>query len=146
MEGSQSTHLILVLESTAAHAELITAAFRESAIAHQIVTIADGSQARDFLYRRGEYQTTARPDLILLDLNLEGWSGIEVLQEIKQNPQLKRIPVIILALSERAEDVLSTYTLQGNCYVVKSGDRDRLFQVIRRIEEFWLGIVTLPVE
>ncbi|NEQ30397.1 MAG: response regulator [Leptolyngbya sp. SIO4C5] len=146
MESPVKPRLILVIENSLEHQRLIEAVFQESTVPHKIVAIADGEQALNFLYRQGEYRTAARPDLILLDLDLPAKDGRELLAEIKAAPQLKRIPTVVLTLCDRPEDVLKTYTLQGNCYVLKSADFDQLFQIVKRIEEFWLGVVTLPLE
>ena len=112
---------------------------------HQVVSLHDGMQAIDFLHQRGEYTAASRPDLILLELNLPGKDGREILAEIKASPQLRRIPIIVLTTADSEADIFNTYALQGNCHVVKSTDTDRLAKIIKRIEEFWFGIVTLPL-
>lgn len=146
MEEALVERLILVVESNPDHLHWIQAAFDRSEVRHQLIAMRDGSEALDFLHRRGAYRNAVRPDLILLDLDLPDKDGREILAEIKSSSQLKRIPTVILTLSDRPEDVLTSYSLQGNSYVMKSADLDQLFQIVRRIEEFWLGIVTLPVE
>ncbi len=146
MEEALVERLILVIENNPDHLQQIQAALDRSEVRHQIVALADGSEALEFLHQRGIYREAVRPDLILLDLDLPGKGGREILIEIKSSSQLKRIPTVILTLSDRQEDVLTSYSLQGNSYVMKSADLDQLFQIVRRIEEFWLGIVTLPVE
>lgn len=146
MEVTPVERLVLVVEDNAAHSRLIQDAFNQSAVRHQIVTIAEGDRALDYLHRRGEYPEAQRPDLILLELNLASKDGRDILADIKADSQLRRIPIVVLTLSASEEDVLKSYTLQGNCYVVKSSDLDQLFQIVQRIEEFWLGIVTLPLE
>ena len=146
MEDFPAERLILVLEDNPDHTRLIEDAFNENSLRHQIVAIADGLQAMDFLHRRGDYIDAPRPDLVLLDLDLPGKDGRDILAEIKADPQLRRIPIVVLTLSAKEEDIFRSYTLQGNCYVIKSSDRERLFQIVKHIEEFWLGIVTLPVE
>lgn len=146
MQGSPAKLSILVIESNPDHARLIATALTQNAPQRQIMLVEDGTQALDFLHRRGAYQEVSRPDLILLDLNLPGRDGKEVLTEIKTDSQFKRIPIVILTTSDREEDILKSYALQGNCYVIKSYDLDQLFQIVKRIEEFWLGIVTLPRE
>lgn len=138
--------LVLIVESNPDQAQLIRTALDNQAGAYEVMTIADGLEAMDFLHRQGEYRTAPRPDLILLDLNLPGKSGRELLQEIKASSQLRRIPIVVLTVSDREDDIFHTYALQGNCYVVKSTDLEQLFQTVKRIEEFWLGIVTLPIE
>ena len=146
MEESPAQRLILVVEDNPEHIHLIKDALTENSGQHQIMAIADGMEAMDFLHRRGNYREATRPDLILLDLNLSGKDGRELLAEIKANPQLRRIPIVVLTLSDHEEDIFQSYALQGNCYVIKSSDLEQLFQTVKRIEEFWLGIVTLPLE
>jgi two-component system, chemotaxis family, response regulator Rcp1 len=146
MQGSPAKLSILVIESNLDHARLIKTALTQNAPQRQIILATDGTQAIDFLHQRGTDSEMSRPDLILLDLNLLGRDGREILIEIKTDPRFKRIPIVVLTTSNREEDVLKSYALQGNCYVIKSSDLDQLFQIVKRIEEFWLGIVTLPVE
>lgn len=146
MEDSPVERLILILQDNPEHTGLIKDALNDKAGRHQIVAIADGMQAMDFLNRRGNYADATRPDLILLDLNLPGKDGRELLAEIKANPQLRRIPIVVLTISANEEDIFRSYALQGNCYVIKSSDLEQLFQIVKRIEEFWLGIVTLPAD
>lgn len=146
MEAVPTERLILVVEHDPDHARQIESALNESGIDRRIVTIADGKRTLDFLYRRGEFVEALRPDLILLDLNVSDGNGRELLANVKADPQLRRIPIVILTTSKTEEDIFRTYTLQGNCYVVKSSDLDQLFRIVKRIDEFWLGIVTLPVE
>lgn len=146
MEDSSAALSILVIESNPDHAQLIQEVLSSNSIQHQIVTIADGLEALDFLHQRENYVSAARPDLVLLDLNISGKNGREILSEIKTNPQLKRIPIVVLTTSTEEADIFNSYAQQGNCYVIKSFDANQLFQVVKRIEEFWLGIVTLPVE
>lgn len=146
MEKSPAERLILVLEDNPDHTRLIKDALNENSFQHQIVAIADGTQAMDFLHRRGEYVDAPRPDLILLDLNLPGKDGRELLAEIKADPRLRRIPIVVLTLSAAEEDIFKSYALQGNCYVIKSSDLEQLYQIVKHIKEFWFGIVTLPVD
>jgi len=146
MNESIAERVVLVIENNPEHLSRIEAAFQESPMPHRLVAIADGTEALDFLHRQGKFCEAIRPDLILLDLNLSGRDGREILQEIKINPHLKRIPIVILTMSTNEADIFNSYALQGNCYVIKTADLNQLFQVVRRIEEFWLGIVTLPVE
>lgn len=145
MKEGIAERFILVVEANLEHVRTITAAFAETS-KYQILAIANGQEALDFLYRKGEYSTAARPDLILLDLNLPGEDGQIILAEIKASSQLRRIPVVVLTASASEEDVLKTYELQGNCYVIKSSDLDQLSRIVKRIEAFWLEIVTLPLE
>jgi|SRR4028119_389011 chemotaxis family two-component system response regulator Rcp1 len=146
MEESPVGRLILVVEDNPEHTRLIKDALDDNLGQRKIVAIADGVQAMDFLHRRGNYADATRPDLILLDLNLPGKDGREVLAEIKAEPQLRRIPIVVFTISATEEDIFRSYALQGNCYVIKSSNLDQLFHIVKRIEEFWLGIVTLPGE
>ena len=146
MEESPAQRLILVVEDSPDHTRLIKDALNEKSGQYQIVALADGVKVMDFLHRRGHYTDATRPDLILLDLNLSGKDGRELLAEIKADPKLRRIPIVILTISDHEEDIFRSYAVQGNCYVVKSSDLEQLFQIVKRIEEFWLGIVTLPIE
>jgi CheY-like chemotaxis protein len=104
----------------------------------------DGVEALAFLRQEGEYADAPRPDLILLDLNLPRKNGREVLAEIKEHPNLRRIPVVILTVSQAEEDVLRTYDLHANCYVTKPVDLEQFIKVVVSIEDFWLTIVQLP--
>lgn len=147
MQDSSSQRLILVLQANPDHQQLIQTVLAQSELRPQGVAIATTHAALDYLLRRGDYPTAPRPDLILLDLDLPGeLSGPALLARIKAEPALRRIPTVVLTLSEHPDDIFSTYVAQGNCYVVKPSDRDRLTQIICRIEEFWLSIVTLPQE
>ena len=98
----------------------------------------------DFLRRKGKYAQAPRPDLILLDLNLPKKDGREVLAEIKADPDLKRIPVVILTISKDEEDILKSYNLHANCYITKPIDLNQFMKVVKSIEDFWLTIVKLP--
>jgi chemotaxis family two-component system response regulator Rcp1 len=105
---------------------------------------ADGVEALAYLRREGQYAQAPQPDLILLDLNLPKKSGPEVLAEIKADPVLKRIPVVILTVSKAEEDVLKSYNLHANCYITKPVDLDQFLEVVKSIEDFWLTVVVLP--
>jgi two-component system, chemotaxis family, response regulator Rcp1 len=146
MEQPLVEHFILVLEENPEQALLIQSAFQEDAVSCRVEVIADGTEALNFLHRRGNYTTAKRPNLILLNLNLPGKNGREILEELKSSVQLRRTPVVILADSDDEEEIFRSYALQGNSYVIKSSERDRLHHIIQRIKEFWLGIVTLPLE
>jgi CheY-like chemotaxis protein len=119
-------------------------ALQEGAIPKHVSVVSNGEQAIDFLRRRGPYTKSPRPDLILLDLNLPRLDGLEVLREIKGDPDLKTITVIVLTTSEAAVDVNAAYDLNANCYVVKPVDYEQFTIAIRGIEEFWMGLASLP--
>lgn len=147
MQDPSTQRLILVLQSDPAQGEVIQSVLAAHEGQPQIVAIAQPQDALDFLLRQGAYTTAQRPDLILLDLDLGGdRDGHALLATIKSHERLRRIPIIVLTLSDHADDIFNTYATQGNCYVIRPGDRDRLAEITRRIEEFWLNIVTLPQE
>ena len=146
MEAPLTEKTLLVVESSPEHTRSIQQAFQDGSVYCRLEMVTNGLDAIDFLNRRGNYSGAPRPDLVLLDLNLPGKDGREVLAEIKAHSHLRRIPIVVLTLSDRVEDILTAYSLQGNCYVIKSTDIESLVQIVKRIEEFWLGIVTLPVE
>jgi two-component system, chemotaxis family, response regulator Rcp1 len=113
-------------------------------VQHELHVARDGVEAIAFLHRQEAFQKAPRPDLILLDLNLPRKDGREVLGEIKADPDLRSIPVIILTSSQTEEDILKTYDLHANGYIVKPVNLEQFFMVIRQIKEFWMSIVMLP--
>ena len=138
MVGRMAT--ILLVEDSPGYVRLMREALKDA----KIRIAMDGVEAIKYLRREGGYTGKPRPDLILLDLNLPRKSGREVLREIKADPCLRLIPVVILTVSEAEEDVLRSYKLHANCYVTKPVDLDGLLHVVRSIEDFWLTIVRLP--
>ena len=112
---------------------------------HALDIVQDGVEAMDYLRQRGKYTQAQRPSLIILDLNLPKKDGREVLAELKQDPELRRIPVVVLTTSKADEDIAKSYDYHANCYVTKPVDLDHFFEVIRAIEDFWLNVVKLPV-
>ena len=125
--------------------ELITReAFEHNKVSNRLHVAHDGQEGLDFLYQRGAFENVVRPDLILLDLNLPKKDGRQVLAEIKVDPELMRIPVVILTTSRAEEDVLKSYDLHANCYITKPIDLNQFLHVVRSIEDFWLSIVVLP--
>ena len=135
---------ILIVEDSAADVYLTKIALRDAKVANKIYVVEDGEEALAFLKHEGTYADAARPDLVLLDLNLPKKDGREVLAEIKAHPNLKRIPVVILTTSKAEEDILKTYNLHANCYITKPVDLEQFVTVVRYIEDFWLAIVKLP--
>ena len=119
-------------------------ALKEAKVANRLHLARDGVEAVDFLRRSGELDGRPRPDLVLLDLNLPRMSGREVLETIKSDPDLKRIPVVVLTTSQDEADVLHAYELHANCYITKPVDLDQFMTVVRTIEDFWLTVVRLP--
>jgi two-component system, chemotaxis family, response regulator Rcp1 len=146
VETSERRKIIFLVEDNKADVRLIQEALKNSSVPHQVVTVRNGMDAMAYLRREGEYTDALRPDLILLDLNLPRKDGREVLAEIKADPNLKRIPVVVLTTSQNEEDISQSYELHVNCYIRKSRNLSQLFQIVKGIEEFWLETVTLPSE
>jgi chemotaxis family two-component system response regulator Rcp1 len=137
---------ILLVEDNPGDVRLTQEALRESKVRNTLYIVNDGLEAVAFLRRQGKYAQAVRPDLILLDLNLPKKTGLEVLQEINEDESLKRIPVVILTVSEAEEDIAKSYHCHANCYISKPIDLEQFFKVVRSIENFWLTIVKLPDE
>jgi CheY-like chemotaxis protein len=137
---------ILLIEDNPGDVRLIEEALREGKLHNHLSVVEDGEQALQFLRRLHPYGTAPGPDLIMLDLNLPVLDGREVLAEIKADPVLRRIPVVVLTTSESEQDILKSYDLQANCYITKPVDLDEFIEVVRTIEHFWLTIVKLPKE
>ena len=135
---------ILLVEDNPGDVGLTIEALKEAKVHNKLTVVKDGIEALSLLRRQGQHARAARPDLILLDLNLPKKDGREVLAEIKADNNLKRIPVVILTTSEDEQDVLKSYNLHANCYIVKPLDLDRFITVVKTIEDFWLRIVVLP--
>lgn len=135
---------ILMVEDNPGDVRLTQEALKDAKVSNLLRVAEDGVAALDFLHKCGACGEAPRPDLILLDLNLPRKNGREVLEEIKQDPRLKTIPVVILTTSQAEEDVLRAYRLHANCYITKPVDFVQFNTIIRSIEEFWLTIVTLP--
>jgi CheY-like chemotaxis protein len=135
---------ILLVEDNPGDVRLTKEALKEGKVYSNLHTVKDGVEAMEFLRRQGKYQDAPRPDIILLDLNLPRKDGREVLEEIKSDELLKRIPVVVLTTSKAEEDVLRTYNLHANCYVTKPVDLEKFMVVVKSIDVFWLTVVTLP--
>jgi CheY-like chemotaxis protein len=135
---------VLLVEDNPADVRLTQEAFKEGRVTNHLNIVNDGVEAMEFLRRTGVYQDAPKPDLILLDLNLPKKSGREVLAEIKADPMLRRIPVMILSTSKADQDLHKAYNLHANCYITKPVDLDQFMNVVRSIEHFWFNIVTLP--
>jgi two-component system, chemotaxis family, response regulator Rcp1 len=135
---------ILLVEDNPADVRLTQEALKEGKVFNNLHWSKDGVEALEFLRRQGKHAAAPRPDIILLDLNLPKKDGREVLFEIKNDDQLKRIPVVILTTSKAEEDVLKTYNLHANCYVTKPVDLEQFIRVVKTIDQFWLTVVTLP--
>jgi chemotaxis family two-component system response regulator Rcp1 len=135
---------ILLVEDNPGDVRLTVEALKEAKVRNNLHVAEDGVEALALLRQEGKYTDAPRPDLILLDLNLPKKDGREVLAEIKEDPNLKRIPVVVLTVSQAEEDILKTYDLHANCYISKPVDLDRFLTVVKSIEDFWLTIVKLP--
>jgi len=135
---------ILLVEDNPGDVGLTIEALKEATVLNKLTVVKDGIEALALLRRQGQHAHAARPDLILLDLNLPKKDGREVLAEIKADDNLKRIPVIILTTSQNEQDVVKSYNLHANCYITKPLDLDQFIKVVKSIEDFWLGIVVLP--
>jgi CheY-like chemotaxis protein len=135
---------ILLVEDNAGDIRLTREVLRDSKVRNNLIVANNGQEALACLRKQGKFTGTVRPDLILLDLNLPVKDGREVLAEIKADPDLKRIPVVILTTSKAEEDILKTYNLHANCYVTKPVDLEQFVKVVKSLEDFWLAIVKLP--
>lgn len=135
---------ILLVEDSPSDAELTIETLQDCQVLNHLHWVQDGVAAMEFLQQQGKYLQAPRPDLILLDLNLPKKDGREVLAEIKANPALLSIPVVVLTTSAAEEDILRSYNLHANCYITKPVDLDRFVEIIRLIEGFWLAAVKLP--
>jgi two-component system, chemotaxis family, response regulator Rcp1 len=135
---------ILLVEDNPGDERLTREALKEGKVYSNLHWVKDGVEAMEFLRRQGNYGEAPRPDIILLDLNLPKKDGREVLQDIKNDDALKRIPVVVLTTSKAEEDVLRTYNLHANCYVTKPVDLEKFIVVVKSIDRFWLTVVTLP--
>lgn len=135
---------ILLVEDSPGDQRLTREALKEGKINNNLYIVEDGEEALAFLRKEGPFSTVPRPDLILLDLNLPKMNGQEVLEIIKRDEKLKRIPVVILTTSQADEDILKAYNLNANCYITKPVDFDQFSHVVKKIQEFWFTIVRLP--
>ena len=135
---------ILLVEDNEGDMGLVEEVFQEAKIMNNLNIAEDGEEAMLFLHKKGKFSNVPSPDIILLDLNLPGKDGREVLKEIKEDNELKRIPVVILTTSKAEEDILKSYNLHANSYITKPVDFDQFIRVIKSIENFWLDIVKLP--
>lgn len=135
---------ILLVEDNPGDVRLTIEALKEGRFANLINVAVDGFEALAFLRREGKYANARKPDLILLDLNLPKKNGREVLAEIKTDPHLKSIPVVVLTSSQAEKDIVATYNLHANCYITKPVDFEQFINVVKSIEDFWFAVVKLP--
>lgn len=134
----------LLVEDNPGDVRLTQEALKSHKVKNNLHVVTDGEEAMAFLRRQGKYENAPRPDIILLDLNLPKKDGREVLAEIKSDPDLKTIPVVIITSSEAEQDVIRSYNLNANCYVTKPVNLDQFIKVVQSINDFWLTIVKLP--
>ncbi|MFA5252446.1 MAG: response regulator [Phycisphaerae bacterium] len=145
MDVSKSKPIeILLVEDSPSDTTLTIEALEAGKVANRLNHVEDGVEAMAYLRCEGKYKNATRPDLIMLDLNLPRKDGREVLADLKSDPALKIIPVIILTTSRLDEDIFRSYELNANCYITKPVDFERFIEVVKSIENFWLSIVTLP--
>lgn len=135
---------ILLVEDNPGDVRLTQEALKEGKVVNSLRVVGDGVEALEFLNKRGAYEAAKTPDMILLDLNLPRKDGREVLAEIKADPVLRKIPVVVLTTSKDEQDILKSYDLHANCYITKPVDFEQFIGVIRAIEDFWLSVVKLP--
>ena len=135
---------ILLVEDNPGDVRLTREALKEGKVLNNLQVTQDGIEALAYLRHEGKYANEVRPDIVLLDLNLPKKDGREVLAEIKADPNLRRIPVVILTTSKAEEDIIKTYDLHANCYITKPVDLDQFITVVKSVEDFWFTIVRLP--
>ena len=135
---------ILLVEDNMGDIRLTQEALKHTGFQNNLNVVMNGSDALDYLKRQGQFASSRRPDLILLDLNLPRMDGREVLAQIKTDPALRQIPVIVLTTSSAEDDISQAYNLHANCYVTKSVDLDQFFSMMQKIEEFWRTVAQLP--
>ncbi|HMT10426.1 MAG TPA: response regulator [Ignavibacteria bacterium] len=144
MDYIPKTLQVLLVEDNEGDVRLVKEAFNESKIDKVFSVAKDGEEALNYLYRRGKYAESVRPDIILLDINLPKKNGFEVLESIKKDDDLKRIPVIMLSSSSSEDHISKSYDLSANCYVTKPVDFDEYTQTVKTIEDFWFQMAKLP--
>jgi len=144
MNETQNSITILLIEDNPGDVRLTQEAFKEGRKNVNLDVVMDGVEAINYLYKKAPYQQKKSPDLILLDLNLPKMDGREVLEKVKSDDNLRRIPVIVLTTSDADQDILKSYNLHVNCYLNKPVDFDKFFDIIQKIEDFWLTTAILP--
>jgi len=144
IEDMPNAFNILLIEDNPGDIRLVVESMKESKKPNNISMVKDGVEAMTYLHHEGVYANAVRPDIILLDLNLPMKNGKEVLAEIKKDPDLKRIPVIVFTASSAERDVINSYDLHANCYITKPVSLDKFIEVVKSIEKFWLTVVKLP--
>lgn len=135
---------ILLVEDNEGDIELTHEAFNDAVFSNNLHIAEDGDIALDYLFKRNGYEAAVMPDIILLDLNLPSTDGKEVLEIVKSNALLKRIPIIVLTSSKADKDIFESYDLHANCYIVKPVSANKFMQVVQEVEKYWIGVVRLP--
>lgn len=144
-ELGRPVHILLV-EDNPGDVELTKQGLKEGKVSVHLDVVVDGAQAMAFLRQQGRHAGANRPDIVLLDLNLPGKDGREVLAEIRDDPELETIPIAVLTTSDADEDILQAYKLKANCYITKPVDFDQFVKIVHQIKAFWFTIVSLPSE
>jgi len=144
MSGRDKPVEVLLAEDNPGDVMLTKKALKRGKLANNLHVVTDGVEALAFLRHQGEYADAPRPDLVLLDLNMPRKDGQEVLEELKNDPELRRIPVVILTSSESEEDIVKSYELNANAYLTKPVDFDGFVEIVDRLEDFWFQVVKLP--
>jgi len=136
--------VILLVEDSLADVRLMQEVLRETGLPHQLVVAGDGERALRVMRGQGEYANQVRPDIVLLDLNLPGMDGREVLRTIKEDPRMRRVPVLVLSTSTAESDIVASYDAHANCYLSKPVDLADFFRLAEALRDFWLRLVLLP--
>lgn len=135
---------VLLVEDSPSDAKLLQTMMQVAKLYTRVVHVGDGAAALDYMYQRGPYSQSPRPDLVLLDLNLPKVNGFEVLHTLKDDPTLKVIPIVVMTSSSSEEDVLKSYQHHANCYVTKPVDFNQFQKIVQTLDTFWFTIVQLP--
>jgi chemotaxis family two-component system response regulator Rcp1 len=135
---------ILIVDDSADDVEFTLDALKGTKLANAISVVSDGVEAMQFLRREGKFSNVSKPSLVFLDLNMPRKDGREVLTEMKADPELRQIPVVILTTSKAEEDIIRSYDLHANCYISKPVDLEGLSTIVKSIDDFWFGVVQLP--
>ena len=146
LSTTQQAANLLLVEDNPGDARLVKEGLRDGPLSNTLHHVTDGAEALDFLYQRAGYENVPRPDLVLLDWNLPRTSGEEVLEEVKTDPSLATIPIIVLTSSKAQEDIITSYENQANAYITKPVDPDDFFETVRSFEKFWGRTVRFPPE
>jgi two-component system, chemotaxis family, response regulator Rcp1 len=137
--------VILLVEDNPVDVMITKKALSEGRVSNKLHVAEDGEEAMDFLYKRGKYSSAPSPEIILLDLNLPKKDGREILAEVKADPSLRRIPVVIITTSQDKEDIWRSYNLQANCFITKPVDMEQFTKALECLGEFWFSVVRLPI-